>query len=1134
MKNKLIRLIIMFSKYALLGVVIQLFAYTFLQATDGNAQQNLSVYEVTIDLNLHEVSLKEVFEAIENKTDYNFLYDKKLLRNTSSVSINRKNASVGEILMEISKSLNLKFKQINEAINVNLNDKSEAQSTPVEVMQTMTITGQVTSGEDNSTLPGVNVIIKGTAQGTVTDLDGMYSLDVPVENAILVFSSVGYNFEEVTVGNRTVVDMVLVPDITALDEIVVVGYGTQKKVNLTGAVSTIDTEGMSDAPLTNAAMALQGKGSGVQVIQGSGEAGYDQPTIKIRGVGTLGKGRSNPLILIDGIVGNINDVDPMDIENISVLKDAASAAIYGNRAANGVILITTKGGKRNSDIKVSYSGYYGIQQLTHVPKLLSAYQHALMYNEALENDGTSLFFQPEDLDKLQDALYIDDLDFPNNLSGSDLAKFNSDDGYYQNTNWAEMYYAPSPIQKHHISFSSGSDKSSSMFSLGYLNQDGVKEGNWAKTYNARLSQKVFLLDDKLRLSANLYWVKKQSDRGADTGLGDWDQIPWGGYYFPNGQYSSETFYALKLGAIDQTESDYIQGIIGAEITLVKNLKYKIEYAVQQQRAKTKKFGPSMQTYEFWQDRIDNTPSRLEDGESSYTRQTLNNTLHYDINAGKHTVNFLAGNAMEIYDFSSFSAGRMNLINNFQPQLILGDAGTMTNSSSAMDLGYLSYFGRVHYNYDERYLLELNIRRDGSSRFKEGKKWGTFPSLSAAWRISEEKFMNGVDWMQNFKVRGSYGVLGNQNVRDFYAASDVLAPGANYPIGSALEPGVFLDKLADKDISWETTEQKNIGVDLTLFEMLNFSFDVYERTTSDILVTVPIPSTTGIETAPYKNAGEVSNKGWDLTAGMFKDYESGFSFSVDLNVSSYKNKITSLGDVDTYYFGADDTGSKYVWKEGYPVNSFYGFDYGGIVSADNLDDIPEQVVSVEPGDMWFKDVAGGDDKVTYDDDRIIYGTPNPDFIYGLNIIVNWKNFDLNILLEGVQGIDAITYDPLYMPAFKNIHGKLDYLWDRWTPDNMDTNIPKATENVQKMPISNYFMENASYLRGKDVTLGYNLPKALMSKIRVDNLRIYANLHNFFTITDYRGLDPERPDPEVSTSSHQHPPLKTVTFGLQLQF
>ena len=962
---------------------------------------------------------------------------------------------------------------------------------------------------------GANVMVKGTTNGTITDMDGKFSLEVD-KNATLVVSYIGFADQEIKVGNQTNLSIALKEDSKALDELVVVGYGTQKKENLTGAVATVALDDTPVLSYNNSSSMLAGKVPGVSVVQNSGQPGKNTATIRIRGVGTMND--SNPLILIDGMEGDLNAVDPKDIENISVLKDASSAAIYGNRAANGVLLVTTKRGKRNEKISLSYNGSIGFQKATRLPETLNTYDHVRLYNEALENCGLAKMFTDDDLQKFKEG---------------------TEDGY-KNTDWAKAFYdGAKPVTTHSLSLKGGGDKITSFLSLGYMYQEGIRYKQSFDRVNIRSNTQAFFLeDDKLRVQVLLDFTRGKRDDGLEkynggSALDDaspYMQVKYNDPQNPSkqvfGSYSGLYFAAIDQGAYNKETNFNLNGKFLMDYEIVKNLKLNFEYGAQYQLVDKDVFLPSVTGYYFWSNVFHSW------GASSIKRSFANN-LHTTLNAyadysfnirDSHHFKLLAGYSQEESIYKSFNGSRNNIISNNYPELIMGDVETAQNGSDAWEYALRAGYGRFTYDYNSKYLFEANVRYDGSSRFAKGHRWGVFPSFSAAWRISEESFLNSMENLNNLKLRLSWGKLGNQNISN-YAAADLISMGQNAILNNNIVQGVSLTYLADENISWETMTQTNIGIDAAFCNKFNLGFDIYTKTASDILRQLPVPATTGVSTPAWRNIAKVRNTGFDFNIQYATDLGKDWSLSANLSLSHFKNKVLDMGDLGTQYDGVS------IITEGQPFMAYYGLEVGGIVrSEEELKNIPKQILTTSVGDLWYKDQTG-DGVVTNEDDRVVIGNPYPKLSYSLNLDVKWKNFSITALLQGDQGVDAYCSGAIIEPF---TWGYTTGAWwkDRWTPENPNASMPKLYVNRLKTLTSDFFIENASYLRMKNLSFSYTLPKQLFSGIGIQNMMFYMTAYNLFTITNFKGYDPERA--WGSSGFNTYPQTKSYTLGVQVVF
>lgn len=1058
----------------------------------------------------------KVINEIEKQTEYLFVYDVDEVDMKRNVNVNAQNQPVAEVLDKVFDGTGVYYAM--EGKNIMLMKKNAQQ-------QDNKVTGVVKDANGDPII-GANVTVKGESIGTITDIDGRFILNAP-SDAVLQITYIGYVAQDVKIDNRKEVVVTLVEDTETLDEVVVVGYGTQKKVNLTGSVGNVSLDDLGNRPITNASNALQGTVSGVYALQRSGQPGSDGSVINIRGVGTLNN--SDPLVLIDGFPGSMSDVDASDISSISVLKDAASAAIYGNRAANGVVLITTKKGATGK-VKLSYNGYFGIQEATSLPDVLNSYEYATLYNEACRNSGQAEKYLPEEIQKFRDGT----------------------DPMYPSINYFDVYYDKATMQNHRLNVSGGSDTFQYAFMLGYLEQDGILVGtNYRKT-DFRANIDSYLWNKRLRVTARLsgnYGVKKEP---TDTWAAKWyatNAPVWplkntdGIWMSVNGE---RNYYGeIMEGSRSRNERYVFNGQLEGELKIWDGLSAQFTYGYNVESANTNAFNANV-TLASMDGTTKTLVSDLNETNNLNFQTLLTTLLRYNKTFGKHEISVLAGYSEEYFKWKWNSGFRSGFINNNQPVLNLGDASTMSNNADAYDLGLRSFFGRINYSFNNRYLFEANIRRDASSRFAEGNQWGTFPSFSVGWIVSEEDFMKDLDWLDMFKVRASWGKLGNQNINSYYVGSEILSSGQNYSLGGTLQPGVAVNSMINKETTWETTSQFDIGFDLALNNGLSLTFDYFDKRTNDILMQTPIPLTMGNLSAPYVNAGKVSNKGIEALIGYRKNFENGLKLRTSLNLSHIVNKITDLN-------GASPIISEpKAQMEGYAINAFYGYEMDGLYQIsdftwqNNSDpNIPHEerdyvlkdgVVSVanytaQPGDIKYKDL-NGDGKVTMEDDRTIIGKQFPDLTYAWQLNLEWKNFDFSMFWQGVQGINGYTYFEIACP-FSGFANMGSWWLDRWTPDNPDAKYPRLTLDGTRNNIhSTFYMENASYLRLKNIELGYTFDKKLLPFMRNCTVRLYGNIQNAFTITNYKGFDPEMEVGE--TRAQAYPQVRIYTIGLNVNF
>ena len=990
--------------------------------------------------------------------------------------------------------------------------------------QSGSVTGVV---KDNNgiPMPGVTVVVKGTTLGTVTDAYGEFALNVPETNRILLFSFIGFESQEVDVTGSNSIEIQLKISTIGLDEVVAVGYGTQKKVNLTGSVETIGGEELAAKPVIMTSMALQGVASGVTVTQSSGKPGGDGGTIRIRGIGTLGD--SNPLVLVDGVEGNINGVDPNDIESISVLKDAASAAIYGSRAANGVILITTKRAKQG-DVKVNYKGYAGWQEFTGLPKYASGYDYMLKNNEAMINAGKT-------------PIWTDDY----------IQQYQSNSGLYSreypDVDWQELFYSGSGLQQHHnFTVSGGGEKLHSMLSLSYMDQEGIIPGFNYTRYSVRLNND-YKVSDKIQVKMDLHGRFSPTEEPSQ-GEGNISQTVQRlpalmAVYTPGGKYSTNFMnygnpLALLLDAGNRYSDYYtITGRFVANVQPIEGMDIELAYSPDIGMSFTKSSATPTAMYESDDSEpVMYTPSKssLSQSYSKSWKNNLHGLISYTKSVGNHNLSGLAGYEQIDYKTNWLSAYRENFPFLDYMEMSNGSVINMNNGGSASEWALRSYFGRLNYNFNEKYLLEANVRYDGSSRFATGYKYGTFPSFSAGWRISEESFMSEIEWMDNLKLRASWGQLGNQNIGTYPFAS-VVNLGLDYVFNDAPVAGAALTDMANEEITWETTTTTNVGLDFGLFNKLSGTFEYYIRNTDDILLRLPVPMTIGLS-APYQNAGKVKNTGWDFNLN-YSNYDKKFKYSVGLTLSDVKNEVVDLKGSGPYIGGYTIT------REGDPISSLYMLQSDGLFqSQEEIDNHATQYGKLAPGDIKYVDqitvdtdgdgIPDATDGKINADDRVLVGSNIPRYSFGVNLDVQYKGFDASLFLQGV-GKRQTYLDGYVGWAFYNLGNIQEYQMDSWSPENTSASQPRVIDGSShnNFNASDFWMYNAAYFRIKTFQFGYTIPSKVVKSAGIDKLRFYFAANNLFTIHSLPdGWDPEQP----MGNTGSYPITSSYVFGIDLSF
>jgi TonB-linked SusC/RagA family outer membrane protein len=1072
-------------------------------------QISLAADAQKVTFNKQNASLEDVLKEIRKQTDYNFLYTDAMMKGTKPVDAVFKNASLEDVLKQCFTGQPLTY-SINQKTVIIRRLPKTVQPVSEVPLPSFLIKGKVTDTL-GVPIPGVNIKLKGTTTGTTTDTDGNYSISAPDGNGSLIFSYLGFNAQEVEINGRNTISIQLREKASALNEVVVVGYGTQKKVNLTGAVSVLTGKDIETRPVGQTSAALEGLAPGVTVTQSSGRPGGDAGTIRIRGVGTTGV--SDPLVLIDGIEGTMNNIDANIIESISILKDAASSSIYGSRAANGVILITTKRGS-GKKISISYNSYAGWQKPTNMPDVVNALDHMLLMNEAYTNVGRTQLYS-------------------NDLIEQYRAQNGTSSDKYPNTNWQKEVLTGSGFQQSHfLTVNGGSENIKVLTTVGYFDQKGIIENSGYRRYTVRNNTDV-TFSKKLSLKFDLQFVNaitKEPAIGTGNVFNYMDGIPanqlaknsngtWG-----IGWNGLNPVAASVDGGTNQTTSP--SGIINASLNYHPVSWLTAEFTIAPKLGESigKNFNKSIQTY-YPDGTIGYKSPALTSLTESNSRSIYNNmraTLTADKGFGAHTLKVLVGASQEDYHNDYISTFRDTYILPNYPVINAGSAVNQQTTGTSEEWALRSFFGRINYDYKQKYLLEVNGRYDGSSRFSTGNKYAFFPSASAGWRISQENFMQPFKHVvDELKLRASWGRLGNQNIGTYpFVTSVDLGSGT---LGKQIVNIAALNNLANSDISWETTEMSDIGVDMVLFSNLTISADYYVRKTKDILLTLNVPLIIGLS-APFQNAGVISNRGWDLAIG-YKGSINEFKFGINVNLSDVINKVVDMRGISENRLQ--------VSREGYAYNSIYGLQTEGFFKdAQDVANHAKQFGTVAPGDLKYKDQ--NNDGVINDNDKVVLGSVIPRYTFGVNFNSTYKGIDLSFLLQGVGKGNSYLYGPGIMPfSVGNLGGTiLEPNKDRWTPETPNAKYPRLafgeSNNEQN---SSFWMKDASYVRLKNVQLGYTFPGSISGLAGIKKLRVYVNGSNLFTLDKFwDGFDVESPVGTVSV----YPQVKVYSFGLSANF
>lgn len=1006
-----------------------------------------------LNLKFKSGKVKDVIEEIERQTDLSFMYDNNVFRVDRQISIDAENETVKSVIEKLISGENLKYEMVNRYIVITSNNNSSG------LQQQKPVSGKVTDSSGNA-LPGVSVVVKGTTTGTITDASGNFRLINIPENAILQFSFIGMKASEVAVGNKTVINAVMAEETFGIDEVVAIGYGTMKKSDVTGSLSVVTSKEFESRSATHMGDALEGKIAGVQISKPSGQpqAGYN---IRIRGISTITAG-SEPLYIVDGVpTTSINEIDPTDIESISILKDASSAAIYGSSGSNGVVLITTKRGS-NQPTKVNVNSYLGVSNVWSKQDVLNTTQ----YKELMTEMG-----------------------------------FTTDWSLYKyNNNWQDRVFRSAQTKNAQISVSGGNEKTSFYLSGSYLNQEGVVITNSLEKANFRINLD-HKISDRLKVGTSISY-NKWNDKSVGEG-GKWSTAnailtgsPVTDVYNEDGTFTINPFISdleNPVALLLQDEHEYkhtrFNGNFYAEISILQELKFKSMFGVEEQNG----------AYSSWIDPIRSRWGRTNQGLASYSSSQdfywiSENTLSYNKVIQEHTFGAMAGfiTSKRNGESSSIDAKGFG-----SPAVHTVNAGATRNAGySESAKSNTSFLGRINYAYADKYLLTANFRADASSVFGANSKWGYFPSFSAGWRISKEGFFTENGTLNDLKIRAGWGVVGNDQVGD-YASFGLVSPGSFYVIGGEKVPGTAISTMENADLKWEQTAQTNIGVDASLLNSrINVTADYYIKNTSDMLLNSPIPGSVGMGYSgsfATKNIGSMTNKGFEFQVSS-KNLVEELKWTTDFNISFNKSKITKLDkDVPIKTGYISFRGNVAIAQVGEPLGMFFGYVADG--------------VNPETGKMIYKDLDNSGD--LNDGDQTIIGNANPDFTYGLTNSFNYKNFTFSFFFQGVQGNDIFNASRIETEGMYLAINQLATVADRWKKPGDITTIPGSSGDGDdhNSLLSSRFVENGSYLRLKSTTLGYDLPKSICSKLKAQKLYVYVTGENLLTFTKYSGFDPE---------------------------
>lgn len=1101
-------------KISFLPVFLSLLLASASLAYDGKAQDFL---RRPVTIKADEVALKTMLTRLERIADVDFVYSPSTVPVSRKVSLHVQNQELSSVLERLLKPIGLTYQVISGQIVIQAIPKQQSATSGIAELQNIalkmpeaadkTISGTVKS-ETGEGLPGVSVVVKNTTRGTTTDADGKYRLNTPDNATTLVFSFVGYQNQEVVIGSRSSIDVRLVPDDKSLSEVVVVGYGTVKKSDLTGSLTQVKAKELNAYPATNVLQAMQGRAAGVQVLQNTGAPG-GSVSVRIRGTNSL-QGSNEPLYVVDGFPingSNPTQLNNADIETIEILKDASATAIYGSRGANGVVLITTKRGKAGKtrvDLETSYS----TQSLRKKLDLMNAKEYAQFYNEQAVNDKQNPYFTQAQID-----------------------------AFGQGFDWQDLVFRKAPIKTLSLNVSGGNEKTQFSLSGSTFNQEGIIQGSNYNRYSLRTNIS-HTLSDKFSINFSGTLSRLQTGQKTVSGGSRGNSMIAGAIAAPptltpyndDGTYRTlaiaypfvATDLINPLNFINERSDDTKANVALLNTALifkpVESITIKIAGGIENRDDRRDQYT----TRNFV-----NSTGSASVSTSQFTSLLSENTISYDKTiAQKHSIAAVAGFTYQNFLTTSLGASGVGFLSDTPGTYDLGSATTPGIPSSGYAKSVLlSYLGRINYSYDSKYLATASIRRDGSSRYSEGDKWGYFPSAALAWRISNEGFMKNNTFVSDLKLRASWGLTGSQAI-DPYATLSQLSSGKTV-LGDALYTTYGPETTLPGKLKWETTEQKDIGVDFGIFKnRIILTADYYVKNTRDLLTTVALPSSLGYLTT-IQNVGEVQNKGLEL--GIDSRVLTGdFKWDVNANISFNRNKVVKL------YGGQDVLGGSIgvvvvndvsnILREGRPIGQFWGY------VEDGYDD---------KGKIRYKDING--DGTISTADKAYIGNPNPNFIFGINSAMSYKNFELTLFVQGVQGNDLFNASAIgsTIDYGFGLNMPREVFLNHWSPSNPNAKYPIISNSVNAR-LSNRYVEDGSYVRLKNIQLAYNVPLAKWGVNWVKNVQLYASGQNLLTLTNYSWWDPEVNSNGGAKATSQgidfysYPVAKSVTFGLRAGF
>lgn len=1121
-------------KYSIIQVFIVLVFAGMSLARPVDAQDLLNQ---KISLSIENKSISAIFQQIEEQLHIRFTYRSRLVPEGKRFNVSAKNEKLNIVLDQLLLPMHIQYKIIGQQIVLSKQTSFDPLVKPLPRIQINTIDFPVkgtVNDENGNPIPGVTVMVRGTQTGTITNTDGQYSLNVSdSRSAIIIFSFVGYVTQELPVNGQSSIDVSLNTDTKALEEVVVVGYGTQQKKDITGAVASVRGDEIAQRKTTQISQALQGTMPGVMVTRNSNAPGATA-NIRVRGITTITDAGSNPLIILDGVpIDDINSINPNDVESISVLKDAASASIYGSRAAAGVILVTTKRAK-NGQVGLDYTVEYGFEKPTQMPTYVSAKRYMELVNELRWNDngnGTNEYpTYSKDIIDNYEALHKENPDL------------------YPDTDWKSLILKDSAPRKSHILSIYGAGQFiRSRVSLAYDDTKALYNNRNYERLTARINNDI-TINKFLSASVDINYKRTNSDQPNISPFFDMGIAPpvyaafWSDGRIASGKDGENVYARLNYGGFNRSYYNQIGGKIGIDFSPIEGLKVSGVFSPFLNADKSKVFktripytsaGDPNTVSGYMAGFNETTLTEIRNDNYRYTAQAI---INYKKQLGDHAIDLMGGYEFYYAFNEDLGASRGQYLLTNYPYLNIGPLELRNNNGSAWENAYRSWFGRAMYNFREKYLLQANIRFDGSSRFAKDYRWGAFPSFSAGWVLSEENFIkSSTPWLSFLKLRASWGTLGNERIGNYpyqailnFENSSLFYQGNNIVSAQAAAQWQY----AIRDISWETTQSTDFGIDAHfLQERLRFSGDYYVKTTKDMLLALEIPDYVGFDN-PDQNTGKMFTKGWEFDLG-WNDKIGNFGYSASFNLSDFKSKMGDLG-------GTEFIGDQ-IKIQGSEFNEWYGYVSEGLFQTqEQLDNLPKLNASVNRGDVRYRDISGPDGvpdgKISPEYDRVLLGGSLPRLMYGFNAQLRYKNWDFAFVLQGVGKQNSRLTADMIQPLRANwgtfpsiLEGNT---WSRYNSDaeNLNMRYPRHsyTSVGNNYALSDYWLINGKYLRIKNINLGYNVPTMITEKVRIKGLRLYASVTDLWTLNKFpKGWDPEM-------SSLTYPITATYVFGASVKF